>query len=148
AQIDGNASIAATKFEWCCLFPGGLRLWPGRLRPTFRSSILTQAVKDAVAEGQRRRWWRRRWIMWTGGAFVVLAIVAALGVMWGLRQMEPLMKKRVVETLSARFHSPVELDRLSLSMRKGVVVTGGGLRILYLAGPTKPDGGPNAPAML
>ena len=86
--------------------------------------------------------------MWTGAAFVVLAIAAALGVMWGLRQMEPLMKKRVVETLSARFHSPVELDRLSLSMRRGVVVTGGGLRILYLAGPTKPDVRPNAPPML
>jgi hypothetical protein len=86
--------------------------------------------------------------VWTGVAFVVLAIVAAVGVMWGLRQMEPLMKKRVVETLSARFHSPVELDRLSLSMRRGVVVTGGGLRILYLAGPTKPDVRPNAPPML
>jgi hypothetical protein len=58
------------------------------------------------------------------------------------------MRKRVVETLSARFHSPVELDRLSLSMREGVVVTGGGLRILYLAGPTKPDARPNAPPML
>ncbi len=74
--------------------------------------------------------------------------MVAIGVMWGLRQMEPLMKRRVVETLSARFHSPVELDRLSLSMRRGVVVTGGGLRILYLAGPTKPDARPNAPPML
>ena len=53
-----------------------------------------------------------------------------------------------METLSARFHSPVELDRLSLSMSKGVVVTGGGLRILYLAGPTKPDARPNAAPML
>ena len=109
---------------------------------------MTEAVKDAVAEGQRRRWWRRRWVVWTGASFVVLAIALAIGVMWGLRQMEPLMKKRVVETLSARFHSPVELDRLSLSMRRGVVVTGGGLRILYLAGPTKPDVRPNAPPML
>jgi AsmA-like C-terminal region len=54
----------------------------------------------------------------------------------------------VVETLAARFHSPVELDRLSLSMSRGVMVTGGGLRILYLAGPTKPDARPNAPPML
>jgi hypothetical protein len=42
----------------------------------------------------------------------------------------------------------VELDRLELSMSRGVLVTGGGLRILYLAGPTKPDARPNAPPML
>ena len=77
--------------------------------------------------------------MWTGAVFVVLAIVGAVGVEWGLRQLQPLLRKKVVETLSARFHSPVELDRLELSMGRGCVVTGGGLRILYLAGPTKPD---------
>ncbi len=67
---------------------------------------------------------------------------------WGLRQVQPMLRRKVVETLSARFHSPVELDRLELSMRRGVVVTGGGLRILYLAGPTKPDAKPNAPPMV
>jgi hypothetical protein len=78
----------------------------------------------------------------------MLAIVVLVVLEWGLRQMEPMLRRKVVETLSARFHSPVELDRLSLSMSKGVVVTGGGLRILYLAGPTKPDARPNAPPML
>jgi hypothetical protein len=58
--------------------------------------------------------------------------------------MQPMMRKKVVETLSARFHSPVELDRLSLSVDKDIIVTGGGLRILYLAGPTKPDAHPEA----
>ena len=86
--------------------------------------------------------------MVTSAIFVGLAIVGALAVRWALRQMQPMLRKKVVETLSARFHSPVELDRLSVSMRKGVVVTGGGLRILYLAGPTKPDVRPNAPPML
>jgi hypothetical protein len=63
-----------------------------------------------------------------------------------------MLRRKVVETLAARFHSPVELDRLSLSMSKGVMMTGGGLRILYLAGRTKlgaqPDARPNAPPML
>jgi hypothetical protein len=77
-----------------------------------------------------------------------VAIVAGFGVAWGMRQIEPMLRRKVVETLSARFHSPVELDRLSLSMSRGVMVTGGGLRILYLAGPTKPDARPNAPPML
>jgi AsmA-like C-terminal region len=83
-----------------------------------------------------------------GAMFVVLVVAGAIAVRWGLRQMEPLLRRKVVETLSARFHSPVELDRLSVSMRNGVIVTGGGLRILYLAGPTKPDARPNAPPML
>jgi AsmA-like C-terminal region len=101
-----------------------------------------------AGESQRRRWWRRRWFAWVCGIFVVIGIAGALAVEWGLRQMQPLMRRKVVETLSARFHSPVELDRLSLSMARGVVVTGGGLRILYLAGPTKPDVNPHAPPML
>jgi hypothetical protein len=101
-----------------------------------------------AGESQRRRWWRRRWFAWVCGIFVVIGIAGALAVEWGLRQMQPLMRRKVVETLSARFHSPVELDRLSLSMARGVVVTGGGLRILYLAGPTKPDVNQHAPPML
>jgi hypothetical protein len=109
---------------------------------------LSETGIGSVGVGPGTRWWRRRWIVWTGTVFAVLVFAAVVAVLWGLRQMQPLMRKRVVETLSARFHSPVELDRLSLSMRDGVLVTGGGLRILYLAGPTKPDVRPNAPPML
>jgi hypothetical protein len=99
-------------------------------------------------ERESRRWWRRRWILVTVSVLVVVAVVGALAVAWGLRQLQPLMRRKVVETLSARFHSPVELDRLELSVSKGVIVTGGGLRILYLAGPTKPDVRQSAPPML
>jgi len=37
---------------------------------------------------------------------------------WGMRQVQPMLRRKVVETLAARFHSPVELDRLSLSMSR------------------------------
>jgi hypothetical protein len=97
---------------------------------------------------RRPPWWRRRWIVWTAVGIVGVAIAAGFGVEWGMRQIEPMLRRKVLATLSARFNSPVELDRLSLSMSKGVMVTGGGLRILYLAGPTKPDARPNAPPML
>ena len=90
----------------------------------------------------------KRWIVWVGSVFVLLVVAGVAAVRWGLRQVEPMLRRKVVETLSARFHSPVELDRLSLSMSRGVIVTGGGLRILYLAGPTKPDVNPDAPPML
>jgi len=109
---------------------------------------LNQTSTDTVAPVERQRWWRRRWVLWTGAVFVLVAIVGALMVEWGLRQLQPMLRKKVVESLSARFHSPVELDRFELSMSKGVIVRGGGLRILYLAGPTKPDARPNAPPML
>lgn len=89
-------------------------------------------------------WWLRRWVLWVGGVFVTLAIAGAVGVEYGLRQMEPTMRRKVIETLSARFNSPVELDRLELSVSRNILVTGGGLRILYLAGPTKPDAHPAA----
>ena len=101
---------------------------------------------EQVVLEERRRWWRRRWVMWTGMAFLGVAIAGALLVAWGLRQIQPMLRKKVVETLSARFNSPVELDRLSLSMTKGIIVSGGGLRILYLAGPTKPDARPKCTA--
>jgi hypothetical protein len=110
---------------------------------------LDEARIDVEKTQERPRWWwRRRWVLWAGAAFVLVAVVAAVAVEWAVRQMEPLMRKKVVETLSARFHSPVELDRLSMSVNKDVVVSGGGLRILYLAGPTKPDANPQAPPML
>jgi AsmA-like C-terminal region len=109
---------------------------------------LSETETEIAAAAERRQWWRRRWVMWTGAGFVLVAIAGALLVAWGLRQIQPMLRKKVVETLSARFNSPVELDRLSLSMTKDVIVSGGGLRILYLAGPTKPDARPNAPPML
>jgi hypothetical protein len=97
---------------------------------------------------QRPQWWRRRWVVSAAAVVVAATISAGFGVSRVLRQIEPMLRRKVVETLSARFRSPVELDRLSLSVRNGVVVTGGGLRVLYLAGPTKPDARPNAPPML
>jgi hypothetical protein len=104
---------------------------------------LKSAGTAEVAE-QGTSWWRRRWVLWTVSTFVVVAVGGAALVAWELRQLEPRMREKVVETLSARFNSPVELDRLSLSVDKDVIVTGGGLRILYLAGPTKPDANPAA----
>jgi hypothetical protein len=109
---------------------------------------LKDEVMEVAASTESRRWWQRRWLLWVGTGFVALGFAAAMVVQWGLRQMQPMLRKKVVETVSARFHSPVELDRLELSMTRDMVVTGGGLRILYLAGPTKPDARPNAPPML
>jgi hypothetical protein len=55
-----------------------------------------------------------------------------------VRHAEPVLKASVVETISAKFHSPVELDGLSISLARGVEVRGTGLKLMYLAGPGEP----------
>jgi hypothetical protein len=55
----------------------------------------------------------------------VLIIVAEIV----LRHAGPILKGRVIETLSTRFDSKVELDTLDVSVLHGLQVTGGGLRI-------------------
>ena len=51
---------------------------------------------------------------------------------------EPILRKRVVDTLSQRFNAPVELDSLHISLIKGIEVTGNGLRVPY-GGPAEPN---------
>jgi hypothetical protein len=58
-------------------------------------------------------------------SLVVLIIVAEIV----LRHAGPILKGRVIETLSTRFESKVELDTLDVSVLHGLQVTGGGLRI-------------------
>jgi hypothetical protein len=78
-------------------------------------------------------------------AFVVTAEYVA-------HHIGPILRSSVVATLSDRFHSPVELDSLDVSVAKGLKVEGHGLRIFYLAGPSQPDLkqklGMSAPPML
>ncbi len=56
---------------------------------------------------------------------IVLLIVAEVVI----RRAEPIIKGRVIETLSARFDSHVELDGLQVSLVQGLAVSGKGLRI-------------------
>ncbi len=58
-------------------------------------------------------------------AFVVLLVVGEIM----LRRAGPILKGRVIETLSNRFDSRVELDDLQVSLIKGLAVSGTGLRI-------------------
>ena len=64
--------------------------------------------------------------IWTVAAAVVVLLVVG-EVM--LRKAEPILKGRVIETLSARFDSHVELDDLQVSFVQGLAVSGKGLRI-------------------
>lgn len=68
-------------------------------------------------------------IVWTGfavgllfaGVFVVVAVY--------FHRAEPILRARVIETLSTRFDSRVELDSFGVSVFQGFEVDGGGLKL-------------------
>ncbi len=69
--------------------------------------------------------------MWTSVAIVLAVILAALLLAAGvaIRRATPILRARIIETLSARLNGRVELDGLNVSVLPGVEVSGGGLRI-------------------
>jgi len=80
-----------------------------------------------------------RWVLRLGAAVLVLVAIAVGAIAYVAHNAEPLLRRRVVANLEDRFHSPVELDALHISVLHGLQVSGSGLRIQYLAGPTHPD---------
>ncbi len=84
-------------------------------------------------------------------AIVVVSLVLYLGIgkyKYLRAHLDTILRDRLVASLQVRFNSPVTLDSLHLDTSNGVHVTGTGLKILYLAGPTKPDKDTDAPAMV
>jgi len=90
-------------------------------------------------EPPRQHRTRNRWLAAVAiflGVFLIAFVITAEYV---ARHIGPILRSSVVTTLSNRFHSPVELDSLDVTVATGLKVEGHGLRILYLAGPTQPD---------
>jgi hypothetical protein len=93
-----------------------------------------------VEHGSGRRHTRRnRWLLGIAVALLIFASAFGLTALYVARHAGPLLRSSVISTLSARFHSPVQLDSLDISVAKGLEVEGKGLRVQYLAGPTRPD---------
>ena len=86
-------------------------------------------IDEKSRNGERRGSGGRRFWKWFG--IVVLIGVVALGVVVKVvvDHAEPILKGRVIETLSTKFNGKVELDRLDVSVLKGLQVSGDGLRI-------------------
>jgi hypothetical protein len=83
--------------------------------------------------------------VWTWILVSLLIAVAVLGVIGEVvvHRAAPILKGRVIETLSTRFNSRVEMDGFNVSLVKGLEVYGGGLRIfpqdeVVAAGATEP----------
>ncbi len=78
--------------------------------------------------------WRLGSWHWIGGiALLFLVVASAAAIM--ISRAEPILRARVIETLSARFKSRVELDAFHVSLFKGLQVSGEGLRIFGAADP-------------
>ena len=81
----------------------------------------------------KSRWWQRRWARWFAASALGLLACLGFSAAYVSRNLEPVLRRSVIESLQARFHSPVELDHLDVSLADGVQVRGQGLRILRLA---------------
>jgi hypothetical protein len=83
------------------------------------------------AQPSRRPWWRRRAAKIIGSLLAAGLIALVVGAEYFLHHLEPIVRTRVVQTLSESFNSPVELDTLHISLFRGIEVNGSGLRIPY-----------------
>ncbi len=87
-----------------------------------QSTLLEPATKSSAR--RRRHPWR--WL--SLAALLLTAALAAIGLIIA-RRIEPILKARIIETLSSRFNSRVELDQFHVSFLRGLEVSGDGLRI-------------------
>ena len=102
---------------------------------------MTDQTKERVeAKGvsKRRKVWR--WIV--ASLLIAVVVLGVIGEMM-VRRAGPILKGRVIETLSTRFNSRVEMDGFEVSVVKGLEVSGNGLRIfpedeVVAAGATEP----------
>ena len=74
----------------------------------------------------RGTWSRRRWIF---GTLLITALVASIALRIVISRAEPILRARVIETLSTQFKSRVELSGFHVSIDRGVHVWGEGLKI-------------------
>lgn len=103
---------------------------------------MTSSPEDVIARPIRRRR-RRRWIKWLVATILLSVVAFAVVGEIVIRRAGPIVKGRVIETLSTRFNSRVELGRLDVSLLRGLQVSGDGLTIyppqdVVAAGATNP----------
>src|SRR5205809_7487468 len=72
---------------------------------------------------KRPHWW---WIKAVLLVFLAFALVALVFLIY---HAEPIRQARIIETLSARFQSPVQLAEFHVSIDHGFQVSGQGLKI-------------------
>jgi hypothetical protein len=96
---------------------------------------MSESLQNSRTGNKRVRLWR-----WIGGiALLGIVAITAAGVL--IYRSEPILRERVIETLSTRFKSKVELDAFHVSLLKGLQVSGEGLRIFGDTDPNNHEAG-------
>jgi len=113
---------------------------PGCIKSLRSESVIPAEVVNPAPSSAAGH---RRLLRWLAGAILLAAIVLGIIAEVAMHRAIPILKGRIIETLSARFNSKVELDTLDVSIVKGLAVSGGGLRIfapddIVAAGATNP----------
>ncbi len=90
---------------------------------------MTPAVNESSTPIQRRRRTAWRVFAWTGSVAGILLIAALITGDVLLHRAGPLLKEKVVDTLSTRFDSRVELQTFHVSVVRGFEVYGTGLKL-------------------
>ncbi|MGA9390814.1 MAG: hypothetical protein WBV69_10245 [Candidatus Sulfotelmatobacter sp.] len=94
------------------------------------------AIHVRITSQQSYRW------QWIGGIACIVLISAGVVCHVVITRAQPILRARVIETLSNRFRSKVELATLNVSVFRGLEVSGTGLKIY---GATDPN--PYAPGV-
>ncbi len=71
----------------------------------------------------------RRILLWIAVVFLIVGVAGFTAIEIALHRAEPILKARVIETLSTRFDSRVELDHFHVYLLNGFQVSGSGLQI-------------------
>jgi hypothetical protein len=90
----------------------------------------------SVRSSKGKKPWR--WIV--GAVLLAAAILAVAGGIL-VSHAEPILRERITETLSARFHTKVELDGFHVSLVRGFQVSGEGLRLFGATDPNAHEPG-------
>lgn len=91
------------------------------------SPLPTIAFRAMIAPmGRRPRWKRWRWLF---GILLAFLIALAIFIPIAVVRAQPILRTRVIETLSARFKSRVELGELHVWIANGLNAEGKGLQI-------------------
>jgi hypothetical protein len=72
---------------------------------------------------------------WVGIVVLVFLAIAAVAVRMVIARAEPILRTRVIDTLSNRFHGKVELGGFHVSLGNGIEVSGDGLKIFGATDP-------------
>jgi AsmA-like C-terminal region len=86
----------------------------------------------ATSSTQSRKRWPWKWIGVVACLFLAGSVIAVREI---IRRAQPILRNRVIETLSTRFKSKVELATLDVYVGQGLEVSGTGLKIFGATDP-------------